>query len=100
MTHEPVEMDDLTPAQIKALKQIGFGVSGRRGGFYDEVGERLDGRSLPSLIRLGLVFYYTRGGAPLTGALELTDEGYELLEVVRKCEEDRELERKRRLREW
>ncbi|OGC94105.1 MAG: hypothetical protein A2W25_12030 [candidate division Zixibacteria bacterium RBG_16_53_22] len=72
--------ESLTPRMKRALLQIGYGVFGREGGFYDEGGERLDLRSANALCRRGWVMYYTIGGAPVSGRLDLTDEGWRMFE--------------------
>jgi len=74
---------DLTDGMKRALLQIGFGVTGRRGGFFDDDGERVDLRSAQGLLNRGLIFYHVRGANPMTGLLEVTDEGEKLFEELR-----------------
>jgi hypothetical protein len=69
-------MIKLTPPMCKALLQIGYGVTGRAGGFFDEDNERVDLRSAQALLDRNLVFYGTKGGAPMSGALDLTPCGW------------------------
>jgi hypothetical protein len=87
---------NLTPGQERALMQIGYGVTGRKGGFYDENGERLDGRSWPRLVQLGLASIHTRGAAPMVGCLNLRDKGWELFyEIEERLYQESQHKRKR-----
>lgn len=67
----------LTDGMKKTLLQVGFGVTSRWGGYYDENANRVDGRSLDALHSRGLVSYHTTGGAPLRGVVDLTERGWE-----------------------
>lgn len=73
----------LTPGMRKALLQIGFGVSGRIGGFYDEGNERVDLRSAQALLERGLIFSLMQGSNPLRPGLRLTPKGDDLFEEIR-----------------
>lgn len=76
-------MNELTESMEKTLLQIGFGVFGRAGGYYDEKGDRIDMRSADALHARGLVSYRTTGGQPLLGCLDLTPAGWEVFELVK-----------------
>ena len=78
-----MDKTDLTAGTKKALMQIGYGVTGRRGGFFDEESERVDLRSAQALRNRGLIFYHVRGANPMMGFLEVTNEGEELFEEFR-----------------
>ena len=74
---------NLTAGMKRALIQIGYGVTGRQGGFFDEESERVDLRSAQALRNRGLIFYHVRGANPMMGFLEVTNEGEELFEELR-----------------
>ena len=77
----------LTEFQEKALLLIGYGVRGYADGhFYSEEDpdQQLDLRSANALYRRGLIDWHTRGGAPNITFLDLTEEGEELFEELRR----------------
>ena len=79
-------MISLTENMQKTLLQVGFGVTSRGDGYYDESADRVDGRSLEALYGRSLISYHTTGGAPMRGVIDLTPSGwiifYELREAA------------------
>jgi len=74
----------LTLGMKRALRQIGFGVTARMRGWFDENGDRVDGRCIHTLVRRGLVRCVggTSVGYAVTD-LMLTENGEELFESMR-----------------
>ena len=65
----------LSDNMVQVLMQIGFGVTARRGGFFDGDAQRVNLNTVNALIRRSLVTWGTTGGAPNRLTLELTDAG-------------------------
>ena len=78
-------MISLTENMQKTLLQVGFGVTSRGDGYYDESANRVDGRSLQALYERSLISYHTTGGAPIRGVLDLTTSGWEVFYELREA---------------
>lgn len=79
-----MEAKNLTKGMQKALLQIGYGVTARLGGYFDEDNNRVDLRSAEALFVRKLVAYYTIGVSPLRGKIDLTLAGWEMFEGLTK----------------
>ncbi len=76
-------MNNLTESMKKTLLQIGYGVTGRRGGFFDVDNNPVDMRSAQALLNRHLAYATVTGGNPMRGVLDLTDAGAILFEELR-----------------
>ena len=74
----------LTTAQKKAMKQIGFGVTCRVGGYFDETNKRLNIKSANSLIlkKMAICSSTSIGGNLFGGKIQLTKLGWEVFELI------------------